>query len=78
MGSSVETAGGEHKMTVLGIAAVSGVVLIISVFFGMLVFQIIRSLYDHPVVMWGMILVLMWALVFLSLCVKAYTKGGLL
>lgn len=65
-------------MTVLSIAAISMVILITSVFFGMLVFQVFRSLYDHPVVMWGMIFMLMWALVFLSLCMKAYTKGVLL
>lgn len=65
-------------MTVVSIAAVSGMVLFASVLFGLLASQIVRTLYYRPTVMWVMIFVLMWVLVFLSLCVKAYTRGVLL
>lgn len=65
-------------MTVVSIAAVSGMVLFASVLFGLLASQIVRTLYDRPTVMWVMIFALMWVLVFLSLCVKAYTRGVLL
>lgn len=65
-------------MTVVSIAAVSGMVLFASALFGLLASQIVRTLYDRPMVMWVMIFVLMWVLVFLSLCVKAYTRGVLL
>lgn len=65
-------------MTVVSIAAVSGMVLFASVLFGLLASQIVRTLYDRPMVMCVMIFVLMWVLVFLSLCVKAYTRGVLL
>lgn len=65
-------------MTVVSIAAVSGMVLFASVLFGLLASQIVRTLYDRPTVMWVMIFVLMLVLVFLSLCVKAYTRGVLL
>ena len=65
-------------MTVVSIAAVSGMVLFASVLFGLLASRIVRTLYDRSTVMWVMIFALMWVLVFLSLCVKAYTRGVLL